>query len=310
MQQREGVRGFVGSEQNVRQVVMSDRMIGVFLQGQSKFLFGLGKVGRPVIDFAQGEMDSWETRLSFQHFPVLLDCLCRSVAIRVRFCAQGVHLNGVRVQHGESIESLHAKGLVQPGELVPGFGVLGVLPHQCLQLLDGFRFPIDGLKSHRRVVASPAITGVGLQLIIKCLQGLVVLIEPKIREPQVEIDFRVSGGGTQELLEQVNGFRKLELRLVENPQPLEDFRSIGERGQGVLVDLFRPRVIFLLLKLPGLRKSAFQSLRRDLRRSPGGREKEHMAGCQTQHTGLFHQNALCALRVFAVNSGSVLPRRR
>ena len=132
----------------------------------------------------------------FQCFLVLLDCLCGPVAIGIRFRPEGVQLGGVWVEQGKLLKSLHAKGLVQPGQLVPGFGVLGILPDQCLQVLDGFRFPIDGLKRHGRIVASPSITRVGLQLFVKRSQGLVMLIEPKIGEPQVEIDFRVCGGGT------------------------------------------------------------------------------------------------------------------
>src|SRR6516162_1736692 len=98
---------------------------------------------------------------------------------------------------------------------------------------------------------SAPITGIGCQLLIKGIDRFSKLVEAEIRQTQIEINFRILRRALKNCLKGLDGLLELQLGLIDNAEPLEDFRLVGIIMCRLLVDRLRCRKILLFLELSG-----------------------------------------------------------
>src|ERR1051325_10344080 len=250
---------FLGPKQNFRQVVVCLRVIRIFLQGSPELLLGLG-LACPVVNLTQAEMHSRKVRSSFQDFLVFTERVRVLLISRISLRLQSVNEHGIRIHILYFLERFERQRSVKPCQLIPDLDIAWVCPHQLVEVLQSIQLSIERLKRHGSVISRAPVFRVGSQLVVKTREGFLEVIDPKVRHSEVEAHFRVQWIRVEDLLENFNGLRKLELSLVYDTQSLEDFRLAGKRGEALPIDLFRSRVILDFLELVGSGEKAFERL--------------------------------------------------
>src|SRR5881398_3678042 len=104
----------------------------------------------------------------------------------------------------------------------------------------------------------PAIVGMELQLSVQVCKGLLVLVESKIGNAQVEVHFQVLGIHPQSLLKCIDGLGEFEFGLVDDTEALERFRLVGKLDQGLPVLLLRRTIVAALFELTRLGEKALK----------------------------------------------------
>src|ERR1700674_1833002 len=77
----------------------------------------------------------------------------------------------------------------------------------------------------------------------KTIDRLVKVVFPEIRNPQEEIDSRISRVAGQYLMEQPDGIVKLKFRLLQNAQTLKGLKAVRSKRQGLSVNAFRSGIV-------------------------------------------------------------------
>src|SRR5207245_2305236 len=98
------------------------------------------------------------------------------------------------------------------------------------------------------------------QLIAKVFQRFLVFVQPKVRQPGIEVYFRILGVLMQRLLEGLNGLGKFQFGLVDNAEPFENFRLIRKREQGLLINLLSSCVILTFFEFARLAQESLEGL--------------------------------------------------
>src|SRR5579875_2701225 len=107
--------------------------------------------------------------------------------------------------------------------------------------------PAQRPKGDGIIVAATRVWVRRREFALKALNSLLELVESKIRDAQIKINFRILWRTGKNLLEMSDGVVELEFGLFEDAQSLEDFGIIRRNPQALLVNALCAGVVSCLL---------------------------------------------------------------
>ena len=145
------------------------------------------------------------------------------------------------------------------GQLIQNLCIGWDILQQDLELSDCVSNTIERLKGKPGIIVGTAILRIGRQFLLEHLDRFLEKVLSKVRITEEEIGFRILWRLLQDLLKRSNGFLKLELGLVNDTEPLKNFRLIGKRRDGSYIGFLCPLEVLLVFKVPGLFEVVIQA---------------------------------------------------
>ena len=238
-------------------------MVRILPKRLFQLYFRQDRIAGPVVDLAQAEMHAGKIRVLLHDLLVFLERVSILFVFAVGFRLQGVDQHGVCIHVGDLLERMQGHRPVKTGQLVPDLYIAGVVSHELIEILHGLQLTIERLEGHGAVISGAPILRVAFQLGVESGQGFFKIIQPEVRQPEIEVRFRVLRVCRQDLLKNLDGLGKLKLSLVHDAEPFEDFRLSRKACDSFGVYFLCAREIFMFLELTGPGK---ETLKRGLLR--------------------------------------------